>query len=102
SWILERWTPEAAVELLVSGRCTLAVAIPTQLVMMLDLPLEDHDFSALRAFVNGGAPLPPAAAAEVERRLDCRIVGIYGASESAIPTIIRLEDPQEKRRGTVG
>ncbi|MGK2964819.1 MAG: AMP-binding protein, partial [Tepidiformaceae bacterium] len=38
--LLETWSPQAALDLIIQERCTFATAIPTQMVMLLDLDLE--------------------------------------------------------------
>lgn len=100
--ILERWSPKAALDLMEVERCTLAVGIPTQVVMLLELPVEDRDLSVLRAFGNAGAPLAPAAAAATETRMDLRVLTLYGATDGGVPVCTRVDDPEDKRRTTVG
>lgn len=100
--ILGRWSPRAAAELLCGRRATVAVAIPTQIVMLMDPTLGDHDYTPLRAFLNGGAALSAAVAARAEEQMGCVLLGIYGASESAVPACGRHDDPADKRRTTVG
>lgn len=102
SHILSRWTAPNALDLLAANSCTCAVAIPTQIVMMLDLDVELHNLTSLRVVLNSGASLAPAAAAQFETRLDCRVLGVYGASDAAIPATVRWDDPEDKRRETVG
>ena len=100
--ILGRWSPRAAADLLSRRRATVAVAIPTQIVMLMDPALRGHDYTPLRAFLNGGAALSAGVAASAEEQMGCVLLGIYGASESAIPTCGRHDDPAHKRRTTVG
>jgi non-ribosomal peptide synthetase component E (peptide arylation enzyme) len=100
--VLGRWSARAAAELLSGRGCTVAVAIPTQIVMLMDPALGDHDYTPLRAFLNGGAALPVSVATTAEEHMGCALLGIYGASESAVPTCGRHDDPADKRRTTVG
>ncbi len=102
SVILEQWNPAAALDLIVSERCTYATAIPTQLVMMLDLPLESADLSAFSRFNNAGAPLAPHVAQEIERRMGCRVQNVYGTTDGGVPTMTGVDDPAEARWHTVG
>ena len=82
---------------------TLATAVPTQLIKMLQDPtLAEHDYSSLRVFNNAGAPLAPQAAMEVERVFGCTIQTVYGASDGGVPVMTRVGDPPEKRCTTVG
>jgi acyl-CoA synthetase (AMP-forming)/AMP-acid ligase II len=101
--LLEQFTPEAALAWMAQTRATAAIAVPAQIVKMLQVPdLERHDLRALRLLVNGGAAIPPGAAEEVERRLHCTTMSAYGAVEGGIPTCTAVDDPPEKRFRTVG
>ena len=103
SVILEEWSPPAALQLLTANRCTYATAIPTQMTMLLSEPsLDELDLSAFTRFNNAGAPLPPHAAAEIERRMGCRVQTAYGASDGGLPTLTSVDDPADKRLSTVG
>lgn len=102
SVILERWSPAAALDLIVNERCTYATAIPTQMAMMLELPLESADLSAFSRFNNAGAPLPPHVAEEIEERMGCRVQNVYGTTDGGVPTMTAVDDPATARFHTVG
>jgi non-ribosomal peptide synthetase component E (peptide arylation enzyme) len=99
---LERWSAQAALDLLVRERCTWATAIAPQMRMMLDLPLESADLSAFTRFNNGGAPLSGAVAQEVERRMDCVVQTSYGTSDGGCPSLTSIDDPDDARWTSVG
>jgi acyl-CoA synthetase (AMP-forming)/AMP-acid ligase II len=100
SAMLRRWSAGAALELLEREHATLATAIPTQLVKMLQE--RGRRSLDLRVFTNSGAPLAPEAAAETEQSFDCVVQAVYGASDGGVPVMTRTADPVEKRRTTVG
>jgi non-ribosomal peptide synthetase component E (peptide arylation enzyme) len=103
SILLEEWSPEAALDLIEHERATLATAVPTQLVMMLERDdLADRDFSALRVFTNAGAAMPPNAAERMERVFGCIQHVVYGATDGGVPAMTQVSDPAEKRWNTVG
>jgi non-ribosomal peptide synthetase component E (peptide arylation enzyme) len=102
SAMLEDWKPQPALDLIVRERCTYATAIPTQLVMLLDLDLEAVDLSAFTRFNNAGAPLPPLVAEEIERRMGCRVQNVYGTTDGGVPTMTTVADPDWARWNTVG
>jgi non-ribosomal peptide synthetase component E (peptide arylation enzyme) len=102
SAMLERWKPQPALDLIVRERCTYATAIPTQLVMLLDLDLESVDLSAFTRFNNAGAPLPPRVAQEIERRMGCTVQNVYGTTDGGVPTMTTVDDPDWARWNTVG
>lgn len=100
--ILERWSPRAALDLIVAEGATYATAIPTQMVMLLPLGLEDADLSRFTRFNNAGAPLPPSTARELEERMGCRVQSIYGSTDGGVPVMTSVDDDDEVRRTTVG
>lgn len=102
SVLLEHWSPQAALDLIARESCTYATAIPTQMVMMLDLPLEQADLSRFTRFCNAGAPLASATAEEIDTRMDCRVQTIYGATDGGIPVMTDIAQSNEARRTTVG
>ena len=102
SAMLEHWRPEQAFDLIVRERCTYATAIPTQMVMLLELDLEAADLSSFTRFNNAGAPLPPEVAKEIERRMGCRVQTIYGTTDGGVPTMTSVDDPDTARWETVG
>ncbi|QTI69954.1 AMP-binding protein [Gordonia polyisoprenivorans] len=103
SVLLEHWDVEEALDLLESERATLATAIPTQVVKLLqDSRLDSRDFTPLRAFTNAGAAMPPEAAEMMEKVFGCVGHVCYGTSDGGVPTMTAITDPPEKRHFTVG
>lgn len=102
SVILERWSAQAALDLIVAEGATYATAIPTQMVMLLPLGLEPADLSRFSRFNNAGAPLPPSTACELEARMGCRVQTIYGATDGGVPVMTSVDDDDEARRTSVG
>lgn len=100
--ILERWSPQAALDLIVTEGATYATAIPTQMVMLLPLALESADLSRFTRFNNAGAPLPASTARELEERMGCRVQSIYGSTDGGVPVMTSVDDDDEVRRTTVG
>jgi len=100
--MLEEWSAEEAVDLIVREACTFATAIPTQMVMLLKLALESRDLSRFTRFNNAGAPLAPSVAEELEVRMGCLVQTIYGATDGGVPVMTRIDDPDQARRGSVG
>lgn len=101
--MLEHWNPVRALELLGRERVTVAVAVPTQIIKMLDVvrtaPVE---LPCLRAITQAGAPLPPDVASRVDETFGCRVMPLYGATDGGVPSMTTSEDPADKRHHTVG
>lgn len=105
SVVMEDWTsPEDGLAHVVDNDCTYGLAIPTQMTQMMKSDdFEAYEYDDLRMFSNGGAPLPRSTAERFEEVMDCKIHTFYGASESAVPIMVDIEnDPKEKRLTTVG
>jgi acyl-CoA synthetase (AMP-forming)/AMP-acid ligase II len=100
--LLQRWSAEAALSSLSELGATVGVAVPTQMIMMLALPVEEYNLDNLRVFIGAGAPLPPKIAAEFERRFGCRIFTLYGATDGGIAAFTDIETPETQRFHTVG
>ena len=70
--ILMRWfDPAGWLDLAVAHRVHRTALVPSMIQMLLALPLEEHDLSALVAVSSGAAPL----AAEVRERFEARVPG---------------------------
>ena len=102
--ILEKWDPAAGVELIRKHRCTYGTAVPAQLTQMLPIleTLKPADFDGFRAFNNAGAPLPYDVGRQIEERMNCKVLGLYGATDGGTVSSPKMSDPQEKRLRTVG
>lgn len=101
----EAFDPTLVLEAVEQERCTILVGVPTMFIAELDHPdFTSFDVSSLRGGFIGGAPCP----IEVMKRLvtdlhmpDVTIV--YGMTEtSPVSFQTALDDPLEKRVGTVG
>ena len=100
--LLERWSPQAALELIDRERCTYAVAVPTQLVMMLGLDVESYDLSALRVITAAGSVIAPGVAQGVEERMGASMSSAYGTSDGGTPMFGSVRDDLWARLNTVG
>jgi long-chain acyl-CoA synthetase len=100
--VLMRWfDPTAFLTLMQDHGVHLAPVVPSMIQVLLAMPLEEYDLSALRYFACGAAPL----AAEVVHELERRLPGVeiregYGLTESA--AIISSNRPGQRRLGSVG
>jgi long-chain acyl-CoA synthetase len=101
--LMDRWTPEALLELVERHRVTSSHMVPTQFTRLLKLPAATrsrHDLSSLTHVIHSAAPCP----VEVKRQMlawwgDC-IYEYYAASEGG-GTLAGPED-WKKKPGTVG
>jgi fatty-acyl-CoA synthase len=86
-------------------RCTSLYGVPTMFIAELDHPdFETHDLHLLRTGIMAGSPCPVEVMKKVQSRMNMREVTIcYGMTEtSPVSTQSALDDPLDKRVGTVG
>jgi long-chain acyl-CoA synthetase len=100
--ILMRWfDPAGWLELAQQHRAQRTTLVPSMIQMLLALPLEQADLSALTAVSSGASPL----AAETREEFEARVPGAtvyegYGCTESA--SIISANPLDARRAGSVG
>ncbi len=85
--------------------CTSLYGVPTMFIAELDHPdFASFDLSLLRTGIMAGSPCPVEVMKKVQSRMNMREVTIcYGMTEtSPVSTQSALDDPLEKRVGTVG
>jgi acyl-CoA synthetase (AMP-forming)/AMP-acid ligase II len=103
SVLLEHWSPPEALDLMESSRATHVTAVPAQVLKLLGDPsVRARDFSSLRTFTNSGAAMPPSGAQELEEVFGCTQHVVYGATDGGTLTMLRYDDPVDKRYETVG
>ena len=103
SVLLENWSPEAALKLMDRERVTMATAVPTQVIKMLQYEkVADFNYTSLRVFTTAGAPLPPHTAEAMETVFGCTNHILYGTTDGGAAASTSVTDPTEKRYSTVG
>ncbi|MEO1482691.1 MAG: AMP-binding protein [Myxococcota bacterium] len=97
--------PERTMEVIQREKCTSVYGVPTMFIAQLNHPrFEEFDFSSLRTGVMAGSPCPVEVMKQVQSRMHAPEITIcYGMTEtSPVSTQSDLDDPLEKRVGTVG
>jgi fatty-acyl-CoA synthase len=101
----ESYDPVAVLETVQAERCTSLYGVPTMFIGELDHPrFAEFDLSTLRTGIMAGSPCPVEVMKRVQSQMGMREVTIcYGMTEtSPVSTQSALDDPLEKRVGTVG
>ena len=86
-------------------RCTSLYGVPTMFIAELALPnFKDYDCSSLRTGIMAGSPCPVEIMKRVQNEMHMPEVTIcYGMTEtSPVSTQTAVDDPLDKRTGTVG
>jgi fatty-acyl-CoA synthase len=97
--------PEATLRACAQERCTSLYGVPTMFIAELDHPsFAEFDLRSLRTGIMAGSPCPVQVMKRVIERMHMTEVGIcYGMTEtSPVSTQTAVDDPIEKRVGTVG
>jgi fatty-acyl-CoA synthase len=101
----EAFDPDVVLRITEEERCTALYGVPTMFIAELEHPgFAQHDLSRLRTGIMAGSPCPVEVMKKVQARMNMREVTIcYGMTEtSPVSTQSALDDPLEKRVGTVG
>jgi acyl-CoA synthetase (AMP-forming)/AMP-acid ligase II len=100
---LDAWDPEAALERISKYGCSVSVGATPFLQTMANVYSADrHDVSRFRLFGTGGAPVPGTVVEQAVERLGCKVMTLFGQSESQPGTFTRLDDPIERIATTDG
>jgi acyl-CoA synthetase (AMP-forming)/AMP-acid ligase II len=94
------WTAEHCLDVARRSRATVMVGVPTNVIRMLNQPIEVPD--SLRAVAVAGAPLPPEVAERWETTTGIPISSFYGSMDAGQLAVASPTDPQDKRWTTVG
>jgi fatty-acyl-CoA synthase len=96
---------EATLVAVAAERCTSLYGVPTMFIAELNHPrFDEFDLESLRTGIMAGSPCPVEVMKRVIERMHMSEVGIcYGMTEtSPVSTQTAVDDPIEKRVGTVG
>jgi long-chain acyl-CoA synthetase len=100
--LLPRFDPGQALEVLSADRVTVFEGVPTMFNALLHFPgRADHDVSALRLCVSGGAAMPAEVMRGFEEEFGCDILEGYGLSETS-PVASFNHPGRERKPGTIG
>ncbi|XXF79612.1 AMP-binding protein [Myxococcaceae bacterium GXIMD 01537] len=101
----EAFDPLAVLQTVQAERCTSLYGVPTMFIAELDhARFGEFDLGTLRTGIMAGSPCPIEVMKKVQSRMNMREVTIcYGMTEtSPVSAQSSLDDPLEKRVGTVG
>jgi fatty-acyl-CoA synthase len=99
--LIDGFDPDGFLQVMEEEGCTIALTVPTQLLMMVESPRWGRPLPRLKRFVSGGAPCPASLAARV-RAAGYTFREGYGLTECG-PNCFTISDDEAVRRpGSVG
>jgi cyclohexanecarboxylate-CoA ligase len=96
------WDPADGVDLIERHGCTVCVGATPFLRGLTDHYVERAQPSSLRAFICGGADVPPSLVHEAERSMGTTVARAYGLTEMPTVTCGGPDDPAAVRADTDG
>lgn len=101
----EAFEPLAVLQTVQAEKCTSLYGVPTMFIAQVDHPrFAQFDLSSLRTGIMAGAPCPVELMNRVVRQMHMKQIAIcYGMTEtSPVSTMTAMDDPLERRVGSVG
>jgi acyl-CoA synthetase (AMP-forming)/AMP-acid ligase II len=103
TYLLRRWSAEAALQAVAEHGVSFLGGIPTQIALMLEHPaLASTDLSSVQAIVIGGGPATPALVRAARSGFGVPLAVRYSCTEAAIGCGTRFDDPPEDAEVSVG
>jgi non-ribosomal peptide synthetase component E (peptide arylation enzyme) len=102
--LMERFSAEAALEIIERERVTYIPTAPASIVAMLNSPeLMQRDLSSLRIVITGGASAAVETITAFQAAVpSAKLIELYGMLETGFHSFTRLTDDPLKVNGTVG
>ena len=102
SVLLDIFVPTDCLALLERERCTCIMgATPFVYDLLCVSQKQRYDLSSLRFFLCGGTAIPKKLLRDC-RQAGIRVLSVYGSTESAPHTVVRLDDPLPRQLNTDG
>jgi non-ribosomal peptide synthetase component E (peptide arylation enzyme) len=100
---LTHFSPDGVLRLIEKEKITYLAAGPTQIIRIIkEADLGKFDLRSLRVIRTGASSFDVALAREAEEKFNCRVVIAGGSQETYSFGQSAIDDPQEKRLGTLG
>ena len=101
--LLERFSANAALELIERERVTYIATAPASIVAMLHEPdLANHDLASLRVVITGGASAAIETIRDYQARMPGHLIELYGMLETGFHTYTRFSDDPLAVNGSIG
>jgi acyl-CoA synthetase (AMP-forming)/AMP-acid ligase II len=103
TFMMERWSARAALELTARERMSSSGGVPTQVALMLrDPDFDSFDLSCVKSILFGGGPLTPSLATEARERFRAPVATRYSCTEAGLGLGTALDADEEDAVVSVG
>lgn len=101
--VMERFSADAALDLIEREGVTVLACVSTQFIMMLDAQArQPRDLSSLRCMFTGGEAVPYERAAAFEEVTGAAVLQFYGSNETGALSGTNSADTRDRRLRTAG
>lgn len=103
-YIVPRYTPEIAFDIIEKERISVIKTVPTVLLQLLNSPeIKRQDLSNVKTIIYGGSPMPVERLKEAIEIFGNVFVNLFGQLEAAMTiSLLRKEEHSGNRLGSVG
>jgi long-chain acyl-CoA synthetase len=103
-YIVPRYAPDIALDLIERERISVIKTVPTVLLQLLNSPeIRKRDLSSVKTIIYGGSPIPVERLKEALEIFGPVFVNLFGQLEAAMTiSLLRKEEHTGKRLGSVG
>jgi acyl-CoA synthetase (AMP-forming)/AMP-acid ligase II len=103
SFMMERWSARATLELVARERMSSVAGVPTQIALMLrDPDFDAYDLASVKSIIVGGAPITPGLAEEARARFRAPLATRYSCTEAGLGLGTALDAAPEDAIVSVG
>jgi acyl-CoA synthetase (AMP-forming)/AMP-acid ligase II len=103
SFMMERWSPRATLELVARERMSSVAGVPAQIALMLrDPDFDIYDLASVKSIIVGGAPITPGLAEEARARFGAPLATRYSCTEAGLGLGTALDAAPEDAVVSVG
>jgi len=103
TFVMERWSPGAALDMVQRHSLTTVGGIPTQVALMLAHPdFAGSDLSSVRLVALGGGPSTPGLVRQARQGFGAPVVVRYTCTEAGVGVGTNPDDPEEDAEQSVG
>jgi acyl-CoA synthetase (AMP-forming)/AMP-acid ligase II len=97
--VTREFNPEKSIKLMQDEKVTSSIFVPTQYIMMLQVPtIDQYDLSSVRLLISGGAPILADTKKLIMEKFSCEFSEFFGSTETGAVVVLRPKDVIRKAK----